>query len=785
MPATLLRRILPQATILLLTLVVPVLAWAQSSQTTSLNGVVRDGLGGVVSGATVVARGSSGSGPQTVSGPDGRFSLDVASQAGLSLVVRAGGFAEKVQSVSGTGDIEVVLAPAGLFESITVTATRTEQRLGDVPASVSVVDKEAIRRSSAVVVDDVLRSVPTFSLFRRTSSLSSHPTTQGVSLRGIGPSGVSRTLVLIDGVPFNDPFGGWVYWTRVPLETIERIEVVDGTSANVYGNFAMGGVINVVSQRPRPKTFELRTQMGNLKSPKADFFASDVWGKVGASVEGSAFGTDGFPIVIANERGPIDTKATVDYRNVALKLDYSPTSRINTFFRGGYFREERNNAKFSTFDGSPEANDTLWKSASGGVRATLPDQSDLQARVFLDWETFQSSFLAVPNATTRAIGRTTLLQRVPTTGVGGMVQWAKAFSSKQLFTAGTDWRRVDGASHERGLDAVSGTTVTLVRESGGTQFSSGAFVQGQFWATPRLSFTASGRLDRWRNYDARNLETTVATGLPTAASRTLPDKDDDVFSPRGAVLFHATDKITAWGSFGGGFRAPTLNELYRQFRVGALLTLANDQLGPERLWGGEVGLNVAPVRDLTVRTTWFDNRVKNPVSNVTLASPANTQQRQNLGRTRIWGVQSDVEYRVSDTWRVAGGYLYNQAKVREFAANPLLVDKFLAQVPTHRGSLNVSYSNPRYVTVAAGATVFGRQFDDDLNARVKPGESAAGLPGYAVIEMTATRELTRHLDVFFGVQNLFDEEYYVGLLPTTIGSPRLFHGGIRIRFSAR
>ena len=107
----------------------------------------------------------------------------------------------------------------------------------------NVVDKEMIRRSAAVVADDVLRMVPTFSLFRRTSSLAAHPTTQGVSLRGIGPSGVSRTLVMIDGVPFNDPFGGWVYWTRVPLESVERIEMIDGASSSVWGNYALGGIM--------------------------------------------------------------------------------------------------------------------------------------------------------------------------------------------------------------------------------------------------------------------------------------------------------------------------------------------------------------------------------------------------------------------------------------------------------------------------------------------------------------------------------------------------------------
>ena len=119
-----------------------------------------------------------------------------------------------------------------------------------MPASVNVLGREDIKQSPALVADDVLRQIPTFSLFRRTSSLASHPTAQGVSLRGIGPSGVSRTLVLLDGVPFNDPFGGWVYWSRVPLESADRIEVVDGSSSSLYGNYAMGGVINFVTSPP-------------------------------------------------------------------------------------------------------------------------------------------------------------------------------------------------------------------------------------------------------------------------------------------------------------------------------------------------------------------------------------------------------------------------------------------------------------------------------------------------------------------------------------------------------
>src|SRR5580765_608600 len=176
------------------------------------------------------------------------------------------------------------------------------------------------------------------------------PTTQGVSLRGIGPSGQSRTLVLLDGVPFNDPFGGWVYWTRIPMVSVDRIEVTEDTASGLYGNYAMGGVINIVTSRPTRHTLELKPQYGSFSganastdnggTPKIDGFASDIWKKVGFAVEGSAFNTDGFKTV-TTEAGPIDNNAAVEYSNISGKVEYLPSDRLGFSGRVGYFNESR------------------------------------------------------------------------------------------------------------------------------------------------------------------------------------------------------------------------------------------------------------------------------------------------------------------------------------------------------------------------------------------------------------------------------------------------------------
>jgi iron complex outermembrane receptor protein len=767
-------------------------AFAQTpSADRRIDATVLDVQGLPIVGAQVAATLPAGNLRRVATSASERFTIEGLAPGVYTLRVSATGFQFQDIQVDVTTEtsqtVEVRLRPAGYTEQLVVTATRSEQRIADVPASISVVTSAQIDQSPAVVADDVLRQIPTFSLFRRTSSIASHPTAQGVSLRGVGPSGVSRTLVLLDQVPFNDPFGGWVYWTRVPLMDTERIEIVDGATSSLYGNYAMGGVINIVTHRAEPRTVVFKPQYGNRGTPKMDLFASDVWGKLGATFNATAFDTDGYTIVAEEERGTIDIPANVKYQAASGKLDYNPNDRVNLFFRGGIFTEDRSNGKIG------EVNDTSWKFGSGGVGLRFADGSNLDARIFFDRQKFHSTFFAVPATAVppRSQLNLTLDQHVPTNALGTMLQWNRAFRAggrTHILSAGYDFRWIDGDSNEQTFALPTGLTPLLNRISGGTQKIGGVFLQDVIEVTGRLQLTGSIRFDSWRNYDAHNYETTIATGNPTPNNRELADKSDDAFSPRGAVLYRATDRVSLWGSVSKGFRSPTLNELYRQFRVGAILTLANEELGPERLTGVETGVSIAATDRVTVRGTYFNNRVKDPIANVSTNATGTVRQRRNLGSTNIGGFQTDVTYRVNGHWGVSGAYIFDIAKVHEStvdAAGNDLTGKYLAQVPKHRASFQVTYTNPRYVNVSIDSQVVGHQFDDDLNTAVIfptiPEKTEVGLPKYSVTNLTMSRNINRHVDVFFGVQNMFNTTYYVGTNPTTIGTPRLVNVGMRLK----
>jgi outer membrane receptor protein involved in Fe transport len=702
---------------------------------------------------------------------DGRFSFSDVPPGDYDLRVELEGFnrfAQTIQVTSGgTASLNVSLNLATLTETMTVTATLAEQRLGDIPTTISVLTRDEIERSAALTVDDVLKRVPSFSLFRRTSSLVSQPTTQGVSLRGIGASGASRTLVLLDGVPHNDPFGNWVYWSKIPQSQIESIEVADGGLSNLYGSSAMAGVINVTTRRPERRTIAVKAQGGMRKTGDLDLFASHAFGPFAVSAGGSLFRTDGYNQIRKEERGPVDINANSRHQMGHWRVDYSPFRNLTIFHNGRFFNENRDNGTRLQTNASRETY------VGGGLRAATGDGSDWQANVYSHISTFKAGFSAI--AANRASESLSLLQDVPYRDVGGNVQWFRRFAEKHLVTIGADTRWIKAENKE---DVFANNANVRDRFIPGKQIYAGFFAQDFMTPTKRLVLVLGARVDYWRNFEASRQEIVNSTGARTVTL--FPDTSETTVTPRAGILYHITDQFAVRGAFYQGFRAPTLNELYRPFRVGNVATEGNAGLGPERLTGGEVGFNHAITRNAFWRVTGFWNRLKDPISNVTIsATPALiTRQRQNLGRARMRGIDAEFEYRFNPQWNLRGHYLFGEATVEKFPVDRILEGKFIQQVPRHRANLGLDYANPRIVNVSIQGRFDGLRFDDDLN-RLKLGS-------FFVTDLTVSRPLGEWWEVFLAIENLFDRQYAVQATPVqSLGTPIIVSGGVRFHLFPR
>jgi outer membrane cobalamin receptor len=206
--------------------------------------------------------------------------------------------------------------------------TDNAERIPSTPISQFALSQNEISLAGALTLDDVLREVPGFSLFRRSGGLTANPTSQGVSLRGVGANGASRALVLLDGVPLNSPFGGWVYWNRLPRVSVEDVHVNNSATSDLYGSGALGGVINVNS-RTSPATFlDFEASGGNEVTGATSFSGGKQFGAWGLGFSGQALHTDGYVLVPADQRGPVDTPAgTGDLNGLTYSLAKSSTRR--------------------------------------------------------------------------------------------------------------------------------------------------------------------------------------------------------------------------------------------------------------------------------------------------------------------------------------------------------------------------------------------------------------------------------------------------------------------------
>ncbi|MEE8217338.1 MAG: TonB-dependent receptor [Vicinamibacteria bacterium] len=648
-----------------------------------------------------------------------------------------------------------------LLDQVTVTAARSDTRIGSTPASVAVLPRAALAVTAAPTIDDALRQVVGFSLFRRTGSGTANPTIQGVSLRGLGASGASRALVLMDGLPINDPFGGWVYWGRVPRLEVERLEVLRGGSSDLYGSGALGGVAQILTKRPGPdRGLEGEASAGGSGFLDGVLTAHGTRGAWGARLSAEALNTDGHIAVAVEDRGPIDEPVASHHAAVDATVERSLAGDGRFFLRGMYYDEARDN-------GTPLQRNETWI----GLAAAGYDRGPWSVRLWGSTQELEQSFTAV--FADRDGERLTRTQRVPVDAFGLAAQWAKPLGDRHHLVAGLDARHVRGTTRETGF---FGGVATSQLEAGGTQPSAGAFVEDRFQAHPRLLLTGAARLDVWAQRDGRSILVPLVPAVSPSES-VFPDRSEGAFSPRVGLLFRATSSLSLTGSAYGAFRGPTLNELYRGFRVGSVVTLANPALTAERLWGGELGVLLAR-GPLALRVTAFDAVIRDSVANVTLETTPSlvTRRRQNVARVRSTGLEVEGEARLGRRGVLTAGYTLIDSRVTSFPPDLSLEGRALPHVPRHQAVLQARYESAWRLGLQA--RWIGEAWENDRNTLV--------LDSAFVLDLFVARRITGWLEAFAAAENLLDADVVVGRTPVRkLGAPRMIRAGVRFRTASK
>ena len=644
-------------------------------------------------------------------------------------------------------------------DEIVISATRTAEPIRQSAASITVLTREQIERSPYAgghQLDDLLRSVPGVQP-ATLSSRYNHPTAQSVTLNGLG---TRRTLVLLDGVPLNDGFGGWINWGLIPND-IERVEIVPGGASNLYGSWAMGGVIHIITNTPAEGTgFKADSQAGTLSTYQQALNARYGTDRFRFSIGYRWFHTNGIIPVPAYQQGPVDR--TNDSRHELLngRLAWLPSSRTTLDLSGSLFREDR------TFGTSLSLASRTIGNIALGLHSDQGQGGRWESKLFAQWQTFRNQTSQItPSPLLRLAEFRNLIQTIPSNDFGGSLQWTGSLWGPDRLVLGSDARTIIAQATDDLFSSGGFTGQTLAR---GHQLGWGLFGEWILPATERLTVTPSLRADWWKNYNARSESPTATT--------VFRDNTVQVVNPKLSANYVLTENVRAGASIYQGFRAPTINELYRGFGFSGFSFLPNDQLRPERLTGTEVKLegNLFSDRSFSWRLSAHRDEVKDQILFLTQGPTA--AQRQNVGRTLSTGGALDLSYQVAPLLSLSFGYAYVDSAITSLPGAQDREGKRIPNVSRNQLTAGLTGGRSDWVAVTIMARYLSRQYTDDLN--LQP------VADFVVLDASLQHELRKGLRLVLNGENLTDRHYIATQTGSikTLGSPLLIMGGIRAEY---
>lgn len=606
-------------------------------------------------------------------------------------------------------------------------------------------------------IDAVLGRDPAFRLFRATGSIAGHPTTQGFSLRNAGPSGASRGLVLLGGIPQNDPFGGWIPWSLLTARQPDHALTRSAGGVDPSGFSTLGGIV-LLDRLPRPPgsgqaSFASGASLQHDFSFRTALPADETSLRFHAAFRSTE--DRGFHQIAPKDRGPVDRRAGFGliWGGAGFSVETSQGWRLAADM--DVFDEQRDNGTRLT------KNRTRGFDWSARLSSPSPG-STLESEwwAYQQHRDFSSLFTSV---SAERETETPVLDQyaVPAQATGFIGRFRSELGTQHVLRFGGDLRIAEGETRE--LFRNLGDGFTRRRLAGGNSAEGGLFVHDTWTPSPLWEIESGLRLDHVRHWDGRQRERDLETGQSTLDSSFSGRKDW-----QGSGRLAVARTIPAWdfrwhGALYTGNRQPTLNELYRPFRVGDDITLANPNLDSERLDGGELGVHWFPSETWSVSAVGFGNLLHDAVANVTLVEgpgvfppwgfiPAGGSGRQRLNIDRIDSAGLELRSRWSPHPHLdlEAAWVWTHARVHSSNAQPALEGKQPPQVPNHAATLAMHYRPSSRWRAALYANWLGHRYEDDLEERRLAGSLTFDLEAQWMIRPGAALRLS--------LLNVFDSE---------------------------
>jgi outer membrane receptor protein involved in Fe transport len=684
-------------------------------------------------------------------------------------------------SVAGAPPDESPADIDSILEEIVVEATRAGLTAADITVNTSILSQLDVLESAYKPADEILRQIPGFSLLRSADSIAAAPTTSTVSLRGLGGSAASRTLVLLDGIPVHSPYSTEVFWARIPRHRIDHIEVIRGGGANAWGNLSLGGVISIVTVKPDANRLSATGMAGYPGTADFGLGASHVSDDWVLSGYADYYTTDGYMNIPQDQRGPVDEPVHKDHWNVSGGIERVLEGGTRFFLNAGVFHETRHGGS------ALDVNETEIATLDAGLDFQSERGDQWKFRMYYENSDLEDASVRIHDDKQGESLRS--FEHRPADILGAGLVWSRSFDGSHDVSAGADYRWADVLVDEWSRYNEGEPGLLLTTDS--RQDIGGVFIQDVWRMSDRWQANGSLRYDRVVN-SGDSIETDLETGSVTGG-KIYRENSESTLNGGLGLLYRSSDQFSMRLAAYQGFRAPTLRELYYAASTrGGVILVNNPDLEPEQLIGLEAGADFDIGDSTTLRLTLFTNTVEDLIQNITrgetgdqpgviepcglIGANETCRELDNVVEMQATGLEVETDYQPSVNWDFQLSYLYNDTEISKAPDNPQLVGNQVRQAPKHSFTARVRNSS-RWFDTSLMARYVGERYEDDLNQ--------LEVADFLVFDLRFSRQVSDSSELFLVVENLLDEEYEIKVENNgsiEIGRPRFVGLGLRYRY---
>ena len=651
------------------------------------------------------------------------------------------------------------------LKEVVITGTKTKRDLKEVPGRISVINSKTIELSPAQQVDDILRFTPGININRSTGIYSQRPM---VTLRGLSGDEQSRTLVLINGVPINTSDEGGVNWNRINQFDVERIEVFKGPGSSLYGNNAMGGVINIITKKPnKPQEVHGGVSYGTFNTVRQDLNVRirNEKGYYG-SVSQYYLKSDGYNNITDSNRTPYDIERSLEEISLSVKAGNDANEWLRWELQYDVFRDQRGEGYmiYSPKGCYRNFNTNLFR---GNIRGG-DNQTNYDLNVYYQMENYFDV-----NEKLRGASYSRYDVNSYREDMGVLFNLNRQLTENNTLTAGFEYKQgsIEGGDYYQTPRAINDSTeiYDTVYNAGKINTIAGYIQDEHAFLDNKVRLIIGTRFDQVTFDDGEYSSTNPWNTIPELKKHTWTE-----FSPRAGMRFNFVKELSAYISYSHGFRASILDDLTRTGWMWVGPKYANPELGPESLDNFELGADIFPVSNLKVSASAFYATGKDFLYYVSTGDSLYGRPiyiRKNVTNVNLKGIEADIQYEIIEGLNILASYTYADSKIDKFIERPELENKYLKYVPNHSASASLLWKN-KYINTSVRGLYKGEQFGDDLNEVV--------LDSYFTFDVQFSKQIKKNYIISLDIQDIFDNQH---METTNYLSPgRLITGRIAIKF---